>query len=108
MELILTITKMSTTFFTLSPALAGGCFLYYMGVTFGSVSGGGFNPAIALGICISHYANDHSEAFEDLWIYFMGPIVGGVIGAALFLILRPSLNEIKHGKTLIAHGVSTI
>lgn len=49
----------------------------------GPVSGGGINPARALGPAIV------SGDFENVWIYVVGPITGGLLGALLYSLLRP-------------------
>lgn len=50
-----------------------------MATTVGSYSGGGFNPAVAVALSIQK-----SFCWEQIWIYFVGPIVGGVLAAILF------------------------
>ena len=51
----------------------------------GGVSGGAFNPAVALGASVlgifkwSHY-----------WIYIVGPILGGAVAAGAFLYVQPA------------------
>ena len=51
----------------------------------GGVSGGAFNPAVALGASVlgifkwSHY-----------WIYVVGPLLGAVIAAGAFLYTQPA------------------
>lgn len=51
----------------------------------GPVSGGGINPARALGPAIVYWE------FPYIWIYVVGPIVGGLLGAALYKVLRPEM-----------------
>ncbi len=49
----------------------------------GPVSGGVFNPAVGTGpILVDTFAGDGSLA--SLWIYLVGPILGGVAAAAMF------------------------
>lgn len=53
-------------------------------IAVGSISGGGFNPAVALGLSISgHFA------WSAIWLYILAPAVGGVIAALLFRLLNP-------------------
>jgi hypothetical protein len=42
----------------------------------GDVSGGAFNPAVGIALpgCKAH--------FEDMWIYIVGPLLGGALQAA--------------------------
>ncbi|KAI5080870.1 hypothetical protein GOP47_0004053 [Adiantum capillus-veneris] len=49
----------------------------------GPISGGGINPARALGPALV------SWNFTDLWIYMVGPTVGGIFGALMYWLLRP-------------------
>ncbi|WP_090145832.1 MULTISPECIES: MIP/aquaporin family protein [unclassified Leucobacter] len=45
----------------------------------GPVSGGGFNPAVALGLAV------HGDfAWSNLWLYFVAPLVGGALAAFAF------------------------
>src|SRR5256714_5750742 len=52
----------------------------------GDISGGAFNPAVALGICIlgiSEWAN--------IWIYLLANFAGGVLAAVIFQLINPAL-----------------
>lgn len=46
---------------------------------FGNVTGGAFNPAVALGKTMAGYSS-----WADIWIYFVANFVGGALGAFLF------------------------
>ena len=49
----------------------------------GAVSGGVFNPAVGTGpILIDVIAGD--GVFTHLWIYWAGPVLGGVAAAGVF------------------------
>ncbi|KAH7351855.1 hypothetical protein KP509_19G017300 [Ceratopteris richardii] len=50
----------------------------------GPVSGAGINPARALGPALA------SRDFTDVWVYVVGPIVGGMLGASTYWLLRPA------------------
>ena len=63
--------------------LAIGTTVFVGAVAFGSVSGGGFNPAVALGLSITG-----AFAWGSYWIYFLAPIVGGAIAAIVFRVLN--------------------
>ncbi len=54
-------------------------------IAVGSVSGGGFNPAVALGLAV------HGEfAWSNLWLYILAPLVGGALAALAFRLLSSS------------------
>ena len=49
----------------------------------GATSGGVFNPAVGTGpILVDALAGD--GAFDQLWIYWAGPVLGGVAAAGVF------------------------
>lgn len=49
----------------------------------GPVSGGGFNPAVALGLAI------HGDfAWSNLWMYIVAPLIGGAVAALVFRLLN--------------------
>lgn len=50
----------------------------------GSVSGGAFNPAVALGITIMHLVS-----WVHLWVYFVANLLGGVAAAYVFKAAHP-------------------
>jgi aquaporin Z len=49
----------------------------------GPISGGAFNPAVGTGPTILH-AMMGSGTWQHLWLYIVGPCVGGVIAAGVF------------------------
>ncbi len=55
-----------------------------MAYAFGGISGGAFNPAVAVGISIMHLA-----LWSDYWIYFIGCFGGAAIAALVFRINNP-------------------
>ena len=63
--------------------LAIGSTVFVGAVGFGSVSGGGFNPAVALGLAITG-----QFAWGSYWLYFLAPIVGGAVAALVFRVLN--------------------
>lgn len=63
--------------------LAIGTTVFVGAVGFGSISGGGFNPAVALGLSITG-----AFSWSSYWIYFLAPIVGGAIAAVVFRVLN--------------------
>ncbi|MFK3834988.1 MULTISPECIES: MIP/aquaporin family protein [Microbacterium] len=63
--------------------LAIGGVVFVGATTVGSISGGGFNPAVALGLSVSgHFA------WSSLWLYIVAPIVGGALAALAFRLLN--------------------
>ncbi|MBN9154244.1 MAG: aquaporin [Microbacterium sp.] len=63
--------------------LAIGSTVFVGAVAVGAVSGGGFNPAIALGLAVTgHFA------WGSYWLYFIAPIVGAAIAALIFRALN--------------------
>lgn len=49
----------------------------------GPISGGAFNPAVALGLSISG-----QFAWSSLWLYFVAALLGGVVAALAFRVLN--------------------
>lgn len=63
--------------------LAIGGTVFVGATAVGAISGGGFNPAVALGLAVSgHFA------WSSLWLYIAAPIVGAVLAALLFRVLN--------------------
>ncbi|MFJ2544254.1 MIP/aquaporin family protein [Microbacterium sp. NPDC087589] len=63
--------------------LAIGATVFVGAATVGSISGGGFNPAVALGLSVGGYFD-----WASLWLYIVAPVVGAVIAALLFRVLN--------------------
>ena len=51
----------------------------------GPISGGAFNPAVGVGPTVVN-AMLGSGSFQHLWLYVVGPLLGGVIAAAVFRV----------------------
>lgn len=52
-------------------------------IAVGGISGGGFNPAVALGLAI------HGEfAWSNIWLYFVAPLVGAAIAGIAFRLFN--------------------
>jgi len=60
-----------------------GLFIFTAAVAVGPASGGSFNPARSFDPAL--YNGD----FGDLWIYIVGPLAGGLIGGAFWLLFGP-------------------
>ena len=69
--------------------LAIGLTLIGIGIASANISGGAFNPAIALGPMVVDkvFGSCTCTPFEYGWIYLTGPFVGGIIAALTFKIL---------------------
>jgi aquaporin Z len=64
--------------------LAIGFTVTAMAYALGGVSGGAFNPAVAVGITIMHLAKA-----SYFWIYLVGNLAGGALAAIAFRFLNP-------------------
>ena len=62
--------------------LAIGGTVFVGAIAVGGVSGGGFNPAVALGLAISG-----QFGWSNLWLYIVAPLVGAAVAAVLFRLL---------------------
>jgi aquaporin Z len=65
--------------------LAIGMIVMVGAFSVGSISGGAFNPAVALGIVIMHLVKT-----SDVWIHVAADLVGGLIAALTFKFLNPT------------------
>jgi len=63
--------------------LAIGGTVLAMAMTVGRYSGGVFNPAVGLGLCIQK-----SLCWANLWMFFVAPIAGGFLAAYVFRIVN--------------------
>jgi aquaporin Z len=64
--------------------LAIGFTVTTMAFALGGISGGAFNPAVAVGITIMHVAKA-----EDLWLYLVANFAAGALAAAAFRFINP-------------------
>jgi aquaporin Z len=51
----------------------------------GSISGGAFNPAVAIGAAVMKIVN-----FQDIWIHIMAELAGGLLAGVTFKFLNPT------------------
>jgi aquaporin Z len=51
----------------------------------GGLSGGAFNPAVALGALVLGIFK-----WSNVWVYLIGPLLGGAAAAAVFLYVQPA------------------
>lgn len=49
----------------------------------GPISGGGFNPAVALGLTVNG-----AFAWSNIWLYVLAPLVGGLLAGLVFRVLN--------------------
>ena len=61
-----------------------GLFIFTAADAIGPASGGSFNPARSLDPVF------FNGDFDNVWIYLVGPLVGGVIGGALWVVFGPT------------------
>ena len=61
-----------------------GLFIFTAADAIGPASGGSFNPARSLDPVL------FNGDFGKVWIYLVGPLVGGVIGGALWVVFGPA------------------
>lgn len=64
--------------------LAIGFTVMVMAFGLGGISGGAFNPAVAIGITVMHLAKA-----ANLWIYLLAELAAGVVAATIFCYLNP-------------------
>ena len=55
-----------------------GTTLYFLGITGNNVSGASLNPARSIAPAIIMKFTGENLAFKQLWVYILGPILGGV------------------------------
>jgi aquaporin Z len=68
--------------------LAIGGTVLAMAMAFGKFSGAVFNPAVGLGLAIQK-----SLCWENLWMFFVAPLAGGVLAAIVFNYLNVADDE---------------
>lgn len=64
--------------------LAIGGTVLAMATVLGKFSGGAFNPAVAVGLCIQG-----SFCWDQIWMYFVGALGGGALAAIIFSFINP-------------------
>lgn len=52
----------------------------------GDVSGGAFNPAVALGITVMGIST-----WNNIWMYLVADLVGGAVAGVIFLLINPPM-----------------
>lgn len=64
--------------------LAIGGTVMAMAIAFGKFSGGAFNPAVAIGLCVQK-----SFCWDQSWMYLVGNLGGGALAALAFSLNNP-------------------
>ena len=64
--------------------LAIGFTVMVMAFALGGISGGAFNPAVAVGITVMHLAKA-----ANLWVYFVANFAAAALAAAIFRLINP-------------------
>ena len=54
----------------------------------GSISGGGFNPAVAISLAV----NGNFD-WANIWLYIVAPLIGGALAAVAFRVFSPADHE---------------
>src|SRR5436305_1727266 len=67
------------------PALAIGAVLMVMIFAGGHISGGPFNPAVAIGAAVMKLVH-----LRDIWIHIVGELAGGLLAGVTFKFLNPT------------------
>lgn len=65
--------------------LAIGFTIVVAAISGGGISGGAFNPAVAIGAALVN-AVAAKGSLASLWIYIVGPMIGGALGGAIYKI----------------------
>jgi aquaporin Z len=69
--------------------LAIGFTVTSMAVALGGISGGAFNPAVGIGRKVADAIVGSGGDIGSVWIYIVGPLLGGTIAALIFNYLNP-------------------
>jgi MIP family channel proteins len=77
----------------LAPLAIGG-FIFTAATVLGPFSGGSFNPARSLAPAI--LAADGT----DLWLYLVGPLVGGILGGFVYWLVRTDMGSVREAEAL--------
>jgi aquaporin Z len=56
----------------------------------GPISGGAFNPAVGIGPILVSAVLGGDGSLANLWLYLLGPFVGGALAAAVYRVQQPA------------------
>lgn len=76
-------TQHATDRTNLTTAIAPGLTLMAGAYSLGDLVDWAFNPALALGMALLDSVN-----MQDIWLYWVGPLVGGAVAASIFQVLN--------------------
>ena len=65
-----------------------GTTLYFLGITGNNVSGASLNPVRSIAPAVIMKFNGESSALKQLWIYILGPILGGISAGYVSVLLE--------------------
>lgn len=68
--------------------LAIGFTVMCMAYGLGDISGGAFNPAVGMGPNIVQACMGDTSNLHNIWIYFVGPILGGVVAGYTYKFIN--------------------
>jgi aquaporin Z len=54
----------------------------------GGISGGAYNPAVGVGLCMVDWVAKRSDILH-VWLYIVGPLAGGALAAFVFKVQNP-------------------
>lgn len=67
-----------------------GMILFVGAVSIGQISGCVINPAVGTGIILTHaFFGGGAKAMASLWLYWVAPMVGAALAAAVYFITNP-------------------
>lgn len=61
----------------------------------GGVSGGAFNPSVGTGPSLVNRIYDPAGTLKFVWIYWVGPMIGGILAAGVYKLQNPEVVVVK-------------
>jgi aquaporin Z len=77
--------------------LAIGFTIVVAAIAGGSLSGGAFNPAVGTGPNLVN-AIVNGGTLSDLWIYWVGPLLGGAVAAGVFRLQEEGFKQVEESR----------
>jgi aquaporin Z len=72
-----------------------GLTLTALAIAFGGFTGGSFNPGRSIGSAVA------AADFTNLWLYLVGPLVGGIVGWGAYIITVPDDESTEDDEELV-------